>query len=73
MSCREALKALLAETVSDEGKELLATLYALVGYMEYIKEVNPDLHNKAMDFSLETADIPGIKFSKESDNEDLQH
>lgn len=70
MDPREMLKALIEEAEAKEEKELYATLYALVGYMEYVREINPDLHSKAMDFSLETADIPGVKFSKESDNDE---
>jgi hypothetical protein len=69
MDSRETLKALIEEAEAKEEKELYATLYALVGYMEYVREINPDLHHKAMEFSLETADIPGVTFSKESDNE----
>jgi hypothetical protein len=70
MDSRDVLRALIEEAGAKEEKELYATLYALVGYMEYVREINPDLHSKAMEFSLETADIPGVTFSKESDNEE---
>lgn len=62
---REFLLNKIKQTNDVEEIEILATFCGLVNYSEYVKELNPELHKKALAFGFETLDLPGISFTKE--------
>lgn len=62
---RQFLLNRIEQTENIEEVEILATFCALVNYAEYVKELNPAFHKRAMDFAFETVDIPGISFTQD--------
>lgn len=53
-----------------EEIEILATFCALINYTQYVKEVAPNLHERATAFGFETANVPNVEFVK--DDGDIQ-
>jgi hypothetical protein len=63
----ETLKAQIAAETDLENKELYSMMYFGLVYTNYIKETNPELHERAMRYALETNELKGVDFTKGSE------
>ena len=56
--------AKVIEADTDPGsKEFSALLYGMIMYMDYIKEIDPTIHKKAMEYMIDTHGLKGINIS----------
>lgn len=59
---KEEIRQLIDAEPDEDHKSVMAMLYMLGEYAEYVKEVNPDLHEKAMEFCMETNRLKTVSF-----------
>lgn len=60
---RNRLKAMIEGESNSEIKELSAMLFFSMTCMEYVGQVDPELHKRATAFAAETHGLEGVDFS----------
>ncbi len=59
-----ALKKHVDEEENPEMKELLAMVYGSLLYSEYVSNVAPDIHRRAVDYLQDTHGLNSVYFDK---------
>ncbi len=57
-----ALKAQIEQETDHDLKELYSMMYGSLVYTEYVKEVNPELHKRAVEYLCDTHGLKGVSF-----------
>ena len=57
-----ALKAQIEQETDHDLKELYSMMYGSLVYTEYVKEINPELHNRAVEYLCDTHGLKGVSF-----------
>jgi len=64
------------EETDTQSKEIQALIYGLLIFMDYVKEVDPDMYKRGIEFMTETNQIKSIELinmlKKETDDDDLE-
>lgn len=60
---RSRLKELIEGESNQDIKELSAMLFFSMTCMEYVGQVDPELHKRATAFAAETHGLDGVEFS----------
>lgn len=68
----ETLKAQIAAETDPEQKEMFAMMYFGILYTNYIKENDPQLHERAVRYAAETHELDGVEFAAEADANNTQ-
>ena len=57
-----ALKAQIDQETDPQLKELYSMMYGSLLYTEYVREVNPELHKRAVEYLCDTHGLKGVSF-----------
>mgnify|MGYP007051393730 FL=1 len=57
-----ALKAQIEQETDHDLKELYSMMYGSLVYTEYVKEINPELHKRAVEYLCDTHGLKGVSF-----------
>ena len=57
-----ALKAQIDQETDPQLKELYSMMYGSLLYTEYVREINPELHKRAVEYLCDTHGLKGVSF-----------